>query len=295
MSSEAVEDVWQRQSLWSQSAGQAKKAVNRSFTLVLGLVVAAAVLGASSAHAESGHPGPARWLAVTAAVAVAVTPLARRGSAADAVEAWVRMRALSEALKADVYLFLAGAGPFTGPDREALLRDRVDELLDTARDLSGYTLAFTPRTRPLPAVTGPESYFTERVDRQVREYFRPGAVKASRRLERSRRAELFLSLGAAVLAGIGASGVAAATVWVGVLTTVAAAVTAHLASTRLEFLHLEYARVAGELARLRARANDPGADLPDLIARCEQVIATQNSTWVAKWTADDASQETAAP
>ena len=205
------------------------------------------------------------------------------------------MRALSEALKADVYLFLAGAGPFTGPDREALLRDRVDELLDTARDLSGYTLAFTPRTRPLPAVTGPESYFTERVDRQVREYFRPGAVKASRRLERSRRAELFLSLGAAVLAGIGASGVAAATVWVGVLTTVAAAVTAHLASTRLEFLHLEYARVAGELARLRARANDPGADLPDLIARCEQVIATQNSTWVAKWTADDASQETAAP
>ena len=52
MSSEAVEDVWQRQSLWSQSAGQAKKAVNRSFTLVLGLVVAAAVLGASSAHAD---------------------------------------------------------------------------------------------------------------------------------------------------------------------------------------------------------------------------------------------------
>lgn len=295
MSSEAVEDVWKRQSVWSQSAVQAKKSVNRSFTSVLGLVVLAAVLGALSAQAESRHPGPARWLAVAAAVAVAVTPLARRGSAADAVEAWVRIRAVSETLKADVYLYLAGADPFAGPDREVLLRDRADELLEAAKDLSGRALAVPPRVRALPAVTGPESYFTERVDSQIQDFFRPAALRTSRRLRRTRRAELFLSLSGAVLAGVGASGVTAATVWVAVVTTVAAAVTAHLASTRLEFLHMEYSRVAGELARLRGRASEPGADLLDLIARCEQIIATQNSVWVAKWTADDAPQETAAP
>lgn len=295
MSSEAVEDVWKRQSVWSQAAGHAKISVNRSFTLVLGLVVAAAVLSALSAQLEPDHPGTARWLAVAAAVGVAVTPLARRGSAATSVEAWTRMRAMSETFKSDVYLYLAGATPFTGPDRDVLLRDRADELLDSADDLSGHTLKIVPRARPLPAVTGPESYFTERADRQIEGYFRPAALQASRRLAWTRRAELLFGLAGAVLAALGASGLTAATIWVGVVTTVAAAVTTHLASTRLEFLHLEYSRTGGELARLRARANDPGADLLDLIARCEQVISAQNSTWVAKWTADDAPQETAAP
>ncbi|MFE0513718.1 DUF4231 domain-containing protein [Streptomyces sp. NPDC058964] len=294
MSCEVVEDIWKQQSVWSQAASHAKISVSRSFTLVLGLGVAAAVLGAFSAQLGSDHPGVARWLAVAAAVGVAVTPLARRGSAGKAVEEWVRMRAMSESCKSDVFLYLAGATPFTGPDRDILLRDRADELLGAAGDLSGHTLRVAPRVRPLPAVTGPESYFTERVDRQIHDYYRPAALRASRRLAWTRRAELFLGLAGAVLAALGAAGLTAATIWVGVVTTVAAAVTAHLASTRLEFLHLEYSRTSGELARLRARANVSGADLPDLIARCEQVISTQNSTWVAKWTAEAAQQETAA-
>lgn len=289
-----AEEVWDRQSVWSQAADHTKTSVNLSFALVLGLVAVAAVLSALSTQLEVDHPGAARWLAVAAAAAVATIPLARRGSAPTAVEAWVRMRAVSEALKSDLYLYLAGAAPFTGPDRDLLLRDRADELLDSAHDLSGHVLNHVPQVRPLPAVTGPQTYFVQRVDRQVEDYFRPAALRTSQRLAWTRRIEMLFGLAGAILAVLGASGFPAATIWVGVVTTVTAAVTSHLASARLEFLHLEYSRAGGELARLRARANNPEADLLDLIARCEQAISLQNSTWVAKWTADEAPQQTAA-
>jgi hypothetical protein len=206
MSSDAVEADWERQSVWPQEAGHAKKSVNRSFILVHGPVVVAAVRGALSAQLDSD----------------------------------------------------------------------------------------SPRTRPLPSVTGPHSYLTEQVDRQFDGVLRPAVVWARGRLLWTRRVKLLFCLAAAVLAALGACGLTAATVWGGVVTTVAA-VAAHLASTRCELLHLEHSRVGGELGRPSAHASDPQADLLDRVARCEQVIPTQNSTWVATWTADDAPRETAAP
>jgi hypothetical protein len=207
MGSDAVEADWERQSVWPQEAGHAKKSVNRSFILLHGPIVVAAVRGALSAQLDSD----------------------------------------------------------------------------------------TPRTRPLPSVTGPHSYLTERVDRQIDGVVRPAAVWARGRLLRTYRVKLLFCLAVAVPAVLGASGLTAATVWGGVVTTVAAAVAAHLASTRCELLHLERSRVDGELGRPPAYASDPHADLLDLVARCERVISTQNSTWVATWTADDAPRETAAP
>jgi hypothetical protein len=288
-----AETIWAAQSVWSQAAGRMRKSVSRSQGLVLALVVGAAVCGALSVQFATASPGAARGFAGAAAVAAALIPLARRGSAPAAIQAWTRMRAVSEALKADVYLWLAGAAPFGGADRDAVLRERFDERMGAAGDLQRHTLGIVPAERALPAVSGPESYFAIRVDRQIEEYFRPEALRASRRLKRLRVGETVVGVIGALLAGAGAFGLAGTAVWVGVVTTAAAALSVHLTATRLEFLYLEYSRTAGEAGRLRARAMVPGADLLALVSRCEEVFAVQNDSWLAKWTADAALQEVA--
>ncbi|MEV4008979.1 DUF4231 domain-containing protein [Nonomuraea angiospora] len=286
-------DIWAAQSVWSQAAGRMRKSVSRSQGFVLALVVGAAVCGALSAQFATGSPAATRGFAGAAAVAAALIPLARRGSSPAATQAWTRMRAVSEAIKADIYLWLAGAAPFDGTAPDAVLRERFDRRLGAVGDLQRHTLGIVPAERALPAVSGPESYFAIRVDRQIEEYFRPEALRARRRLKRLRVGEMVVGVMGALLAGASAFGLGGTAVWVGVVTTAAAALTAHLTATRLEFLYLEYSRTAGEAGRLRAQATAPGTDLLALVSRCEEVFAVQNDGWLAEWTADAMSQEVA--
>jgi hypothetical protein len=72
-------------------------------------------------------------------------------------------------------------------------------------------------------------------------------------------------------------------VWVPVLTTISAAVTAHAAAERYEFLVVEYLRTARELERLRrARSHVGGLSDEEFVRACEHVISLQNEGWMAK-------------
>ncbi len=59
----------------------------------------------------------------------------------------------------------------------------------------------------------------------------------------------------------------------------AAAVTAHAAAERYEYLLVEYRRTAGQLKHLKRTA----AGDADFVDRCESVISTQNQGWMAKF------------
>jgi hypothetical protein len=77
-------------------------------------------------------------------------------------------------------------------------------------------------------------------------------------------------------------------VWVPVVTTVGAAVTAHAAAARYEYLLVEYLRTTEELERMRDRRG-PASKLTDeqLVRKAEEVISVQNEGWMAKLTSDD--------
>ena len=285
--------IWRQQRVWSQAASQAKNSVSKSLLAILLLAVAGALFGALAAQLANVNAGVSRGLAFAAAVVVAAMAVARRGSGTSTIYAWIRMRSASEALKANIYLFLARAAPFSGADREVMLRERVNAIIDGVSDLEWRLLEVTPDDKELPPVHDLDSYFEQRVSLQIDKYYEPTARKLQRQLRWLDRSRVLLSLAGAVLAAAAATFRASSiSPWVGVITTSAAAVTAYVVSGRFEYQMLEYSRTASALRRIRDGylADPVGTDGGAAAQRCEEIIAAQNNAWLAKWTAPGESE-----
>ncbi|MFK0297360.1 DUF4231 domain-containing protein [Streptomyces sp. NPDC090442] len=281
-----VQWLWDRQSVWSQAADRAKRAIGRARTVALVLGVAGACAGTAAAQVMAWSEGAGKALALVAAVAVGLVPLTARAAGPQQVRDWTRLRALSEELKSELYAYLARVAPYRDADASRVLLDRAELALADAGDLAGRTLALAPRRRALPAVTDVGSYAQVRVAGQIEDYYRPRAALMSRRGAQVRWAELALAALAVVLGAVSVVfGADWATAWVATVTTVAAAVTAHAAAARYAYQELEFSRTAAELERLsarRAQGADPAAD-DAFVGRCERVISAQNEGWTAKW------------
>ena len=66
-----------------------------------------------------------------------------------------------------------------------------------------------------------------------------------------------------------------------VLTTVAGAVLAHVEASRFDFLVTTYLATARRLENRRNRARTPWSEF---VTDCENILATENTSWIAKWT-----------
>jgi hypothetical protein len=281
----AASTVWQRQSVWSQAANRAKRRIDRSRSWVLALTVAAAVLGTASAQLAGRFPGVGKVLAVAAAAGLGLAPFFAKGAGRDAVQAWIRMRSVSESLKADVYRYLAAANPFHGADRDAVLLARLDERMVDAGDLVTHTADIDPVPRNLPPVTDAASYLTHRLDAQRNSYYLPAGRRMAKRASMVRRVTTVLAGAAAVLtATAGVLGASRITAWVGVVTTVTTALTGYAAAQRYEYQQLEYVRTAGQLERLRTGrlSGQSYTDDDAFIAESERIISISNEGWMAK-------------
>ncbi|SCG43530.1 DUF4231 domain-containing protein [Micromonospora coxensis] len=288
----AVAGVWQEHRRWSRAAG----AVKRSIVIWRGAALAAGVCGAvlATAAVQVGPGDPAgRSMALLSAVALAVVPVVRVFRLGrDRVEAWTRVRATSEALKAQVYLYLAGAQPYDGPDRDQRLRTVAATVEDDVADLAGLALSAAAADTPLPAVRDGDDYAARRVRPQIDGYYRAGAARHQRRLTRFRTAEFVVAaLGAvlgAVAATTGAGGVGA---WVAVVTVVGASLTAHVSAARYEHLVVSYLATARQLRALlhgwEATTDRTPAAVGAFVRACEDAIARENQSWLAAWTHDD--------
>jgi hypothetical protein len=123
-----------------------------------------------------------------------------------------------------------------------------------------------------------------RVKGQIDGFYRPRSDELRGKITTVRRVQAGLSA-AGVLAGAAAAafGGDKIAVWVPVLTTVAAAVAAHSAAERYEFLLTEYLRTAEELERLAARRGRARSMSDyELAQAAEHVISIQNEGWMAK-------------
>jgi hypothetical protein len=281
----AVSTVWDRQSVWSQAANQAKWRIGRSRVWVLVLTVAAAVLGTVSAQIAGSASVAAKVLAVAAAAALGLAPIVARGAGRERLQAWTRLRSVSEALKADVYRYLAGAPPFHDPDRDGVMLRRLDERIVDADDILSYTTGIDPVKRDLPPVDDVASYLLHRLDAQLNSYYLPAARRMATRAARIRRVTTILFGTAAVLSAVvGVLGNSALTAWIGVVTTVTTAVTGYGAAQRYEYQQLEFVRTANQLERLRAARLSGQAYLDDgeFVAECERIISISNEGWMAR-------------
>lgn len=283
-----VRELWRQQSVWSQTANRMTAAIGRARGASLTLTVVSAVLGTAAGAVSGAQPAMGAGLAVAAAIGVGLLPVLRPRWSGSVVRDWTRARSVSEALKSEVYLYVAGAGDYRGEDRGARLALATDRVREQAADLLRHGAGIEPVDRGLPDVHDYQSYLAVRVGAQVDGYYRPKARHFQARLRQFRRLQVALSVVAVVLGALATRftswGLGS---WLAVITTITAAVAAHVASARYEYQLIEYLRTADELSRLKrdaTRTTSPTA-LDEIVIRCERIISIQNEGWMAKFSA----------
>jgi hypothetical protein len=280
-----VEELWEQQSVWSQTANRMKTSIGRARSAALGLTIGSAVLATLAARLPVVQEAASAVLAVAAAVGVGFVPVLRSRYGGRVLRDWTRARSVSEALKSEVYLYLARSGDYRGEDRDRRLKMCTDRIRRQAADLLRHTVDIQPARRPLPDVCDSGSYLRVRVDGQIEGYYRPKAQHLQARLSQFHRVELVLAVAGV---GLGACAVSVPQwdlgAWIAVVTTISATVAAHVGATRYEYQLIEYIRTAEELSQLRhdATATISPAELDQLVAQCERIISIQNEGWMAK-------------
>ncbi|KLL10330.1 MULTISPECIES: DUF4231 domain-containing protein [Protofrankia] len=282
---------------WSVAAEKAKQRIRRGRRATLGLGVAGTVLVTAAAQAD-GSAG--RVLAALAAAALASAPIvAGFFTGPNHIRTWTQLRSVSEAVKAEIYTYLAGVGSYHGSpaERSRQLLERCEAIQQAADVL--------PPAVPAGDLSSPQrwpragdiaSYVTHRVDDQIG-YYESQAAVAERRTTQFQWAGLVASLAAAVLGALeAATGGAAVTAWAPAITMVGASVGSYAAASRYEDDARAYKQTARRLRFLRDRWRLPApatvsaAERTRLdtafVTECEDAIAVENQTWTARWNAD---------
>jgi hypothetical protein len=297
--SAAVREAWRDQRRWSNAANALKSGILFWRTTALGLAIASAVL-ATLATQVGLKTGFGQALSIAAAVVLAGLPVIRTTRLGkDRIAAWTRARSVSEGLKEEIYLHLTGSPPYDGADSGVTLARRCLAITEDARDIDGQTLGRPDDDKPLPDVNGVDSYLSNRVRPQIR-WYSGGAAEQQRRLGQFRAVEFALAMLGVILGAVAAATkINAIGAWVAVVTTVAAAITAHIAAARYEHLVITYLSTARQL---RARVTEWGVSTDRssdaaarLIGECEDIISRENESWMAAWTRDEGEGAAPAP
>lgn len=296
--SSKIDLVADRAATWSQSANLLKRRIDFVRWLVFVLAIVGALLAAIASQTQEAQALLHGALTALGTVLLAAgTFISARLLKDSELEAWVRMRAASEALKREAFKYAAGARPYDDSAKADQTLDRGRE--DIEKDLDDlYDRTITPRgsgSAPRKKLTADE-YRNLRVIDQVKNFYRPRARDYQAIASRLRAIEFALALTATIITALaGVVGklpivagirfdLAALTA---VLTTISGAILAHIEASRYQYLVTSYLATARRLEDAEAGFDDAGADpqkWSDYVNRCEDIIAAENSSWVARWT-----------
>ena len=150
--SQVLADVWRDHRQWSNAAGRLKRRIIFWRSAALAFAILGAVLATLATQAGQTS-GLGRALSLTAALALAIVPVirgARLGK--DRIEGWTRARSVSEALKAETYLYLTRTPPYNKEGRDGELLKRTGRVMSQVKDLAGNTVGMPDADKPRPDV-----------------------------------------------------------------------------------------------------------------------------------------------
>ena len=295
-----LETVADRQAQWSKTADHLKSTIDNArwwvFVLsILGAVLAAAAsqMGVKATDAVTmSISNPRAGVAIAAAVSLAfATFFTQRLLGTEHATAWVRARAISERLKQEAFRFSAAAAPYDDPDRakvELLLDDERARIEADGQDLLGMQVSTASKGSSPRGPLTQDEYLAQRVKKQI-DYFVPKANKYRVIAVVLRRIELVLAAAATLITAV-VSVTGKSVVWgmtfdfaalTAVLTTIAGAVLAHIEASRYDFLVMTYRATARRLQERTGRSHAPWSDF---VNDCENILAAENTSWIAKWT-----------
>jgi hypothetical protein len=284
---QALEFAWGEYRAWAATSRHKKAEIFSWKFRVLVLTVVGALLATVSKQI-AGCSDPAAWAIgiVGGGLVALATYLGREILSPDQERLWIRARSLAETLKAETFLFRAGARPYDGPDPGPKLKEQVNQHLGTETNLQPVALSAEDRQQGIPA--GPLSvadYIKERLDDQIDGFYRPRVQEYDRLMKNWRNVNLALGAVATVLGILGKWTGA----WVAVITTITTSVAAYLYANRYQYLIISYQATARQLEALKYDWGIMGAPEDDpekrnqFLQDCEEAISIENSAWMAKW------------
>lgn len=287
---------------WSVAADRKKALQSKARWTVFGLSIAGALFAALASQFPEDMPGSYRR-AIVAALAAGLlafaTLITSRFLGQEKTRGWVLARATSEALKREAFRFAAQAAPYDGADASKRLTEERTKI-EAAAEKAGAPADDPGRKGSSPRVLlSPEDYLQKRVVSQATDYYRKNAAKYAKTSKLLRRGELVLSAAATLITvyagAFGKTFVATGGItfdWAAltaVLTTVTGLILAHIESSRLDHLVDTYLATARRLEDRTLEFDEAKAD-PSIwsafVNRCEDIIAAENTSWVAKWAED---------
>ena len=288
-----LEEIWRDRLRWSAAAGRQGDRIRRARIGALGCSVVGAALETSAATLFKDGGDTATVLAALGAIALAVaTIIGRARLSSEAIRRWTKLRAVSEAIKGEVFRCRARAQPYDGSDRLEVLAARLTTIKQVEPAITGLLADVEPGAGTPPPELDPDAYIARRVRDQSQKYFRPKAALNARRAARLHGLVLLLSSLATVL-GIVTSALAhfkvdalAIGAWVAVLTTVGSTLSSYLAASQLDHIVTSYTATAEQLDLLALRwhtAVDKGsAAWSRFVDEVEKLLAAENQSWLVK-------------
>lgn len=279
-----LEGFWRMQHQWSRLADVKKRRVVRGRVLALVLIVVAAALGALSATLASPAPSPWSMLskacAAGAAGCAALLPLLRPLYTGKALVEFTVARRISENIKSLLISWLAMNGGLSGKAGTRELTRQVMGLRLMAPELIAELDVTGAPQSSLPPISDGNSYLAWRVREQIDSYYRPRARRIDRTLEILDRCSFGLGLVGAFLGATTVTIGGTLAGWIAVVTTVATALSAHIAASQYRFQQLEFTRTAEQLEQLLVAATDtPPLGLAEIVRDGEAIILGENRAW----------------
>lgn len=281
-----LELVADRQAMWSATANTLKSRIdlarNASFFLsITGALVA-------SLASMQAAVGPVRTILISVGAGLlAITGIiSSRVLTSETIRQQIRARAAAEALKREAFLYAAAAGDYA--DRAASndkLNAAMERIEAEVTDLTLFQTAASGRgSSPRSELTFAE-YLRDRIDPQLT-FYDDRSRRYSKRSKLLHITEFCLAFLAAILtalAGVLGKGSFDIAAIVGVVTTCAASVMAHLQASRYDDLIVAYRATARKLATLKATADEGTATLGDFANTAEEILTAETNSWQAIW------------
>src|SRR5580704_10504905 len=131
----ALQTVARDQRRWSLTANSLKSQINWARGCILVLAVAGALLEtlAAQLHPTKSYT-PAKIIGYIGAVGLASIAVIRAQYLPQSrMQAWLVGRSVSEALKRELYRYRTSTGPYRAENRDQILIDRRDAIIEKAR------------------------------------------------------------------------------------------------------------------------------------------------------------------
>jgi hypothetical protein len=298
---EALAVVWSRHRKWSQAATKQKNSLHFYQVSHLSLIAAGAfsqTLATRLAATPYGWPISLLGGGCIGAAALITSNFLTKERKSN----WVRCRATSEAIKAEVFLFRACVSPYDGDTPVQSLVDRIADISEKAKDLKVLYIMATDDKKKAPPILDRMGYIQLRLNHQIENFYIATARKQAKKSTALKTCQHIMSAGSAAIGlfagstggAMAASGGSSAVfsnlasrvgIWGPTLATASAAFGAHIAATKYDDEVMEWTTAAQRLENLYLRlpkATGPGSpEWNEFVLKCEAVISSNTKEWAA--------------